>query len=88
MAKLRISTIADNKPVKITIELPAAIFRDLGTYAEVLRRETQQAVEPASLIPPMLEKFMASDHAFRKMRRQHGAQSVAPGQIAAESKSG
>jgi len=29
MAKLKLGTIPDDKPVKLTIELPAAIHRDL-----------------------------------------------------------
>ena len=29
MAKLKLGTIADDKPVKLTVELPAAIHRDL-----------------------------------------------------------
>jgi hypothetical protein len=29
MAKLKLGVIADDKPVKLTIELPAAVHRDL-----------------------------------------------------------
>ena len=29
MAKLKLGAIADDKPVKLTIELPAAVHRDL-----------------------------------------------------------
>ena len=32
MAKLKLGTIPDEKPVKLTIELPAAIHRDLVAY--------------------------------------------------------
>ena len=42
MAKLKLGAIADDKPVKLTIELPAAIHRDLVAYANVLGRETGQ----------------------------------------------
>ena len=70
MAKLKLGAIEDNKPVKLTIELPAAIHRDLIAYAEVLNGETGQTVtEPAKLIGPMLARFMASDRAFSKLRR-------------------
>jgi hypothetical protein len=69
MAKLKISAIADDKPVKMTIELPASVFRDLTYYAKALHRETQQHIEVAKLIAPMLERFMASDKGFRKMKR-------------------
>jgi hypothetical protein len=40
MAKLKLGPIVDDKPVKITMELPAALHRDLAAYAEVLARET------------------------------------------------
>jgi len=71
MAKLKLGAIEDDKPVKLTIELPAAVHRDLVAYAEALARETQQAnVEPARLIGPMLARFMAADRAFAKARRE------------------
>jgi hypothetical protein len=70
MAKLKLGTILDDKPVKLTIELPAAIHRDLVAYGNALGRETGQgAVEPAKLIGPMLARFMATDRAFAKLRR-------------------
>jgi hypothetical protein len=70
MAKLKLGTIPDDKPIKLTIELPAAIHRDLVAYGNALGRETGQgAVEPAKLIGPMLVRFMATDRAFAKLRR-------------------
>jgi len=46
------------------------VHRDLVAYAEVLGRETGQPVgEPAKLIAPMVERFMATDRAFAKARR-------------------
>lgn len=70
MAKLKLGTIPDDKPVKLTVELPAAIHRDLVAYGNALGRETGQgAVEPAKLIGPMLARFMTTDRAFAKLRR-------------------
>ncbi|AWC20931.1 hypothetical protein CO731_00372 [Aminobacter sp. MSH1] len=70
MTKLKLSAIPDDKPVKITIELPAAVHRDLVAYAEVLGRETgQQVADPAKLITPMLARFMTTDRAFGRARR-------------------
>jgi hypothetical protein len=70
MAKLKLGAIADDKSVKLTVELPAAVHRDLLAYAEVLARETgQEIAEPAKLIAPMLARFMATDRAFAKIRR-------------------
>ena len=39
MAKLKLGPIVDDKPVKITMELPAALHRDLAAYAEALAPE-------------------------------------------------
>ena len=70
MAKLKLGAIEDDKPVKLAIELPAALHRDLVTYAQALSSETaQNAVDPAKLIAPMLARFIASDRAFAKFRR-------------------
>ena len=70
MTKLKLGAIMDDKPVKLTIEIPAAVHRDLVAYAEVLGRTTgQPARDPVKLIVPMLERFMATDRAFVKTRR-------------------
>jgi hypothetical protein len=70
MTKLKLSAIPDDKPIKLTIELPAAVHRNLGAYAELLVQETgHPAIEPAKLISPMLAHFMASDRVFRKAKR-------------------
>jgi len=70
MEKLKLSAVPDDKPVKLSVELPAAVHRDLIAYAEVLGRETGQAVEPAKLVAPMLTRFMSTDRAFLRARRE------------------
>ncbi|ACI94699.1 conserved hypothetical protein [Afipia carboxidovorans OM5] len=76
MAKLKLGPIADDKPVKIAMELPASLHRDLVAYAEVLARETgQPATDPVKLIVPMLERFIATDREFAKARRSGTAAS-------------
>ena len=78
MRKLKLGPLADDKPVKVTVELPAAVHRDLVAYAELLARMNGQPVaEPAKLIVPMIERFMATDRAFVKARRAGNVQSVA-----------
>lgn len=70
MAKLKLGTILDDRPVRLTIELPAVVHRDLVAYGNALGRETgQTAVEPTKVIGPMLARFMATDRAFAKSRR-------------------
>jgi hypothetical protein len=70
MAKLKIAVLPDDKPVKVTVELPATVHRDLVAYAEILGREGGQPIrDPVKLIAPMLTRFMATDRAFTKARR-------------------
>ena len=72
MAKLKLSAIADDKRVKITVELPGTVHRDLLTYAEALARETGQPIaDPLKLVAPMLARFMATDRAFAKAQRKN-----------------
>ena len=37
MAKLKLGAIVDDKPVKLTIELPADVHRDLEAYGQACR---------------------------------------------------
>jgi hypothetical protein len=70
MIKLKLSAIEDDKPLKLTVEVPAAVHRSLVAYAEAIGREQGRAApEPTKLIVPMLERFMATDRAFRKSKR-------------------
>ncbi|AZO05125.1 MULTISPECIES: DUF2274 domain-containing protein [unclassified Mesorhizobium] len=71
MTKLKLSAIPDDRPVKITVELPAAVHRDLIAYADVLGTETGKTVaDPVKLIAPMLARFMTTDRAFNRARRK------------------
>lgn len=69
MTKLKLGPLADDRPVKLTVELPAAVHRDLVAYAAALAAETGVApVLPAKLVAPMLARFMETDRAFRRHR--------------------
>ncbi len=71
MTKLRLSALPDDKPVKLTVELPAAVHRDLVAYAEILAQTSGQSTppDPGKLIAPMLQRFMATDKGFTKEKR-------------------
>ena len=77
MAKLKLAELSEDKPVKIVLELPAIVFRDLVAYAEILTQQSGQPIkDPTKLIAPMLTRFMATDRAFlrsRKLRQQGGS---------------
>ena len=70
MPKLKIAALPDDKPVKVTVELPATVHRDLVAYADILARQSGQPVsDPMKVIVAMLARFMATDRAFTKARK-------------------
>jgi hypothetical protein len=68
MTKLKLASVQDERPVKLSVALPAALHRDLVAYAEIMARESGKPIEASKLIAPMLEKFIASDREFAKAR--------------------
>ena len=70
MPKLKLTALPDDRPARLTVELPAAVHRDLVAYADVLAREHGQKIEPAKLVAPMLARFMSTDRAFARARRE------------------
>ena len=85
MAKLKLGPLIDETPVKMTVELPAPVHRDLVVYAELLSAETGEVVEVAKIVAPMLARFMATDRGFAALRRRNvgsGPNSKTSSQIA------
>lgn len=71
MTKLKLETLEDDKPVSRMVKFPGAVYRDLTAYAEVLARDGgTTAPDPIKLVVPMLQRFIATDKAFRKARAQ------------------
>lgn len=70
MATLKLTAIDDDKPVRISVDLPAGLHRDLTVYGEAMGSAAGGgAVEPHKLIVPMLQRFIASDRGFASVRR-------------------
>lgn len=71
MSKLKIAVIEDDAPVKVTLDLPAAVHRDLVDYGKAMAAEPGgRVVEPVRLIPEMLRRFIASDRGFTRGRKR------------------
>jgi hypothetical protein len=69
MSKLRLGPILDEKPIKLSIEIPAALHRSLKLYAAAIAKESGgTAMEPSKLVAPMLDRFIQGDKAFRRMQ--------------------
>jgi len=61
MTKLKLGSLVNDKPVKLSIELPPVCFIaiSLPTPRCSPGKTGQSIAEPAKLIAPMLERFMA-----------------------------
>jgi hypothetical protein len=70
MTKLKIGSIEEDKPVTLKVRLPATVHRDLIAYSEVLQSSSGHQIDAAALVAPMLARFMATDRAFKRVRRQ------------------
>lgn len=72
MTRLRLGPIAEEKPAKLTLEIPGELMRELSDYAQVHAELTGLAspLPPERIIPAMIERFIAGDREFSKQRRR------------------
>jgi hypothetical protein len=70
MTRLKLSDLADEKPMRLTIEISARLHRELTSYATALNGgEAKGAPAPERIISPMVERFIATDRSYAKARR-------------------
>jgi len=67
--KLRLGPLPKTENVKLTFACPASLKADLDRYAALHAQTYGESVEAVTLIPHMLEAFMAGDRGFRKEGR-------------------
>ncbi|XVJ70158.1 MAG: DUF2274 domain-containing protein [Rhizobacter sp.] len=65
-AKLRLGPLPKATMVKLTISMPEDLKAMLDRYAAQHSQTYGEPVDAASLVPHMLEAFMARDRAFSK----------------------
>lgn len=72
MSKLRLGPLIDEKPVKLSVEVSGPLIRELTDYARVhaAANGLSEPLPPERLIVPMVERFMAGDREFSKLRRR------------------
>ena len=64
--RLRLGPLPKTENVKLTFACPASLKADLDRYAALHAQAYGKAVDATTLIPHMLEAFMAGDRGFRK----------------------
>ena len=70
MTRLKLEDLTDEKPVRLTVEMSARLHRELLAYATALNGgDAKGAPTPERLIPPMIERFIATDRSYTKLRR-------------------
>lgn len=70
MTRLKLADLADEKPVRLTVEVSARLHRDLVAYAAALNGgDAKGAPPPERLIAPMIERFIATDRSFARVRK-------------------
>ena len=69
--KLRLGPLPKTESIKPTFACPTSLKADLDRYAVVHAQTYGEAVDAATLIPHMLEAFMAGDRGFRRGGGDH-----------------
>ena len=64
--KLRLGPLPSSGSTKLTFTCPASLKADLDAYAALHAQAYGEAFDATTLIPHMLEAFMAGDRGFRK----------------------
>ena len=64
--KLRLGPLPKTESVKLTFACPASLKDGLDRYAQLHSQTYGEVVDAVTLIPHMLEAFMAGDRGFRK----------------------
>ena len=64
--KLRLGPLPSCTSIKLTFTCPASLKADLDHYAALHAQAYGETVDASTLIPHMLEAFMAGDRGFKK----------------------
>ncbi|EIV2911312.1 MULTISPECIES: DUF2274 domain-containing protein [Serratia] len=64
--KLRLGPLPKTESIKLTFACPASLKADLDRYAALHSQTYGEAVDAMTLIPHMLDAFMAGDRGFKK----------------------
>lgn len=71
--KLRLGPLPKTESTRVTFTCSVILKADLDRYAALHAQLYGEAVDATTLIPHMLDAFMARDRAFRRGKVPHGA---------------
>ncbi len=74
MANLKLARLPDRRSVRVTVTLSPDLDKALKAYAEVYRESYGDEEEVSTLIPYMLEQFLASDRFFARLLKPAASQ--------------
>lgn len=77
--KLRLGPLPKTESVKITFTCTVVLKAELERYAAMHSQAYGEPVDAATLIPHMLETFMARDRGFQHAGRRDAPQRPSPG---------
>ena len=66
---LRLDRLPDRTPVRLSLSVDPELASALSDYAEIYRQTYGAEEKPETLIPAMIESFLASDAGFKRARR-------------------
>ena len=67
---LKIAKLPDTRPAKLSISIPPSLMSDLELYTQLYEQTYGEKQPVSALIPSMLTGFLASDHGFKKAKRE------------------
>lgn len=67
---LKIAKVKDMTPTKLSISVTPDLKADLEAYARMYQQAYNDNQEVTTLIPLMLEAFLAGDAGFKKARKE------------------
>ncbi|HGQ7767859.1 TPA: DUF2274 domain-containing protein [Pseudomonas aeruginosa] len=72
--KLRLGPLPKTENTKLTFTCSASLKADLDRYSEMHAQAYGEAVDAVTLIPYMLEVFLAGDRGFKRPGRRRSTQ--------------
>jgi hypothetical protein len=71
MTKIQLAKLVYEKPVRMVINLPADLHKELVAYGVIVAEGSEyESIEPTMLIVPMIECFLSGDKTFKKIRNR------------------